>query len=116
VECGGALLHRFCFDDGYAFTAPVGSFKANAIGLKDMLGNVRQWCEDYYDDKFYQNGENKDPLNSKSGDRNRRVQRGCSWDSVPLGWKAADRGGAYPASSTSDVGFRVLALPLARTP
>ena len=50
------------YDDGYATTSPVGSFKANPYGLYDMGGNVAQWCEDYY--------------NGQSGSR---VLRGASW-------------------------------------
>jgi formylglycine-generating enzyme required for sulfatase activity len=50
------------FSDGYARTAPVGSFKANGLGICDLGGNVWEWCEDFYD-----------------GNSGARVLRGGSW-------------------------------------
>ncbi|MCP5087419.1 MAG: formylglycine-generating enzyme family protein [Rhodobacteraceae bacterium] len=68
-------------DDGYAVSAPVGSFRPNAFGLYDMLGNVWEWVADPWHDNY-----EGAPSNAKvweEGDANLRLLRGGSWGSDP---------------------------------
>jgi formylglycine-generating enzyme required for sulfatase activity len=70
-------------------TTPVGSFRPNAWGLYDMVGNVSQWCWDWYGD--YPDAENQlDPKGPEAGPI-LRVHRGGSWYSFGSDLRAADR-------------------------
>ena len=96
-------------DDGFVYTAPVGSFEPNAWHLHDMIGNVWEWCDDWFDAKFYQSSPKEDPRNGKEA--RRRLFRGGSWDFGPgaAGQRSATRtrrgsgattsGSAWPQSS-----------------
>jgi formylglycine-generating enzyme len=66
--------------DGFAYTAPVGSFRPNAFGLYDMLGNVWQWTEDCHHDSY--DGAPSDGSAWTSGECKYRVLRGSSWDNI----------------------------------
>ena len=79
------------YDDGFAWTSPVGSYKPNAFGLYDMGGNVWQWCLDAW--------------NTDSMDR---VLRGGSWYNGALNQSllSSCRVHANPDSSTDNYGFR----------
>jgi formylglycine-generating enzyme required for sulfatase activity/serine/threonine protein kinase len=94
--------------DEYALSAPAGSFKANAWGLKDMHGNVWEWCRDYYGAP-YPGGQVENYLGAKSGTS--RVIRGGSWNDHPDFARSANRGYTEPEKATQDIGFRVVAYP-----
>lgn len=91
--------------DGYAYTSPAGSFRPNAFGLYDMLGNVWQWTEDCYHTGY--GGAPKDASPWKAGDCNFRVYRGGSWSFSPRSLRAARRCAGEIDIRYFNLGFRV---------
>jgi len=92
------------YDDGFVFTAPVGSFDPNEFGLYDMTGNVWEWSEDWFDENYYSKSPKQNPKGPDSGTS--RVLRGGSWDGGPRSVRCADRGNDEPADRDVNVGFR----------
>jgi formylglycine-generating enzyme required for sulfatase activity len=93
-------------DDGHLYTAPGGTFRANAFGLHDMLGNAWQWMQDCYNPTY--KDAPADGSASTAGDCESRVLRGGSWASNPRHLRSAARIGNNPdVRGNSRVGFRV---------
>jgi len=95
-------------NDGYAVTAPVGSFQANDFKLYDMLGNVWEWCADTYHESY-----DGAPINGDvwgylhNGKAN--VLRGGSWYPDSRYVRSAVRNGYVADNRYIDIGFRVVA-------
>ena len=98
------FLTFFSWDDGFVFTSPVGSFKPNAFGLYDMIGNAWEWCQDRYGD--YDKGAVTDPTGAATG--NFHVLRGGSWYFGPGVCRAAYRVRQPPDHPHYYYGFRVV--------
>jgi formylglycine-generating enzyme required for sulfatase activity len=92
-------------DDGYAYTAPVGSFRANPYGLHDMLGNVAEWTADCWNSSF--NDAPSDGRVWMTGDCFLRAVRGGGWDEGAASLRSAYRVGSPVVVRVYSRGFRV---------
>jgi formylglycine-generating enzyme required for sulfatase activity len=98
-------------DDGYARTAPVGSYPAGDswVGAQDMAGNVWEWTADWYEANYYESSPINNPTGPAIGDF--KVLRGGSWDNNPYVVRGANRSVNAPDFRFSVVGFRCVVEP-----
>ena len=92
-------------NDGFAETAPVGSFPrgTSPFGIEDMAGNVWEWCLDFYEP--YKGKERTNPRSALTVGR--RIYRGGSWKSRASSLRTTARNFNIPEYSANDVGFRI---------
>lgn len=96
-------------EDGFLTTAPVRSFAPNDYGLWQTIGNVWEWCADWWDPGYYRVAPNRDPRGPETGQV--RVMRGGSYlchDSYCNRYRNSARSSNTPDSSMSNGGFRTV--------
>ncbi|BDZ40121.1 formylglycine-generating enzyme family protein [Microbacterium suwonense] len=97
-------------EDGFLTTAPVRTFQPNGYGLWQTVGNVWEWCADWYDPRYYARSAVADPPGPASGSA--RVMRGGSFlchISYCNRYRNSARSQNTPDSSMSNAGFRTVA-------
>ncbi len=92
------------YQDKKAGTHPMRQKLPNAWGLYDMLGNVWEWCEDFWHEDY--NGAPPGGAARERGGAARRVIRGGSWAGEARYVRAADRYGNDPGNRDDNLGFR----------
>ncbi len=102
-------------DDGYQYTAPVGSYPANAYGLYDMAGNVWEWCLDAFHYPLTNSSKSNpiggaeriaDVVENHREIRTERVLRGGGWGADARFLQVTYRTNYPPVNTENCSGFR----------
>ena len=91
-------------DDGALKTAPAGSYRANGLGVHDMIGNVGEWVEDCSAPSY--EGLDSTPA-PRTGNCAKRVVRGGSWGTIARQLRVAERLNYAPTDADDSIGIRV---------
>jgi formylglycine-generating enzyme len=104
-------------EDGWATTAPVRSYAPNGYGLWQTVGNVWEWCSDWYDPRYYSHSPRRNPTGPERGAA--RVLRGGSYlchDSYCNRYRNSARSSNEPDSSMGNAGFRTVSAGRRNSP
>ncbi|MBO4582145.1 MAG: SUMF1/EgtB/PvdO family nonheme iron enzyme [Bacteroidales bacterium] len=90
-------------------THPVGTKAPNELGIYDMSGNVREWCQDWYANAYSAAA----PLNMENNPavKVNKVLRGGGWLSYAGNCRVSNRNYSNPQTGYSNIGFRVVMEP-----
>ena len=93
------------YDNSGSRTHAVGTKSPNELGIYDMSGNVREWCQDWYSDSYYGSSPRTNPTGPNSGSY--RVRRGGSWGISASFCRVSARIDGTPARRNYYLGFRL---------
>lgn len=93
-------------EDCVLFAHPVGNKLGNLWGLRDMHGNIWEWCEDEYEQSL-PGGADPRVMNQDSD----RIYRGGGWNNPPWESRSASRAADSPSERSYFLGFRLALSP-----
>jgi formylglycine-generating enzyme required for sulfatase activity len=108
-DAGALGRYAWYGDNSGDTTHPVGQKEPNGWGLYDMHGNVWEWVQDWYGEKYYAASPDTDPRGPSSGSD--RVDRGGSWSLSARYCRSAARYGNAPGNRGDGLGFRLAFSP-----
>ena len=111
----GTFPQANTLDDGWLTTAPVRTFEPNGYGLWQPVGNVWEWCQDWFDPNYYRHSPAASPAGpgQAGGQGGGRILRGGSYlchISYCNRYRNSARSSNTPDSSMGNAGFRTVAL------
>lgn len=121
----GQFPIRDTAQDGFAGIAPVGQFPENPYGLRDIAGNVWEWCADWYRADYYEQLSKQgvtvlnprgpvDSWDPSEPNAAKRVHRGGSFlctDQYCTRYMIGTRGKGEHSTGTNHIGFRCVQDP-----
>ena len=101
-----AWFYENAFKKGEMYPHQVGRKQANKWGLHDMLGNVYEWCSDWFSENYY----NKSPISNPAGPRygSYKIVRGGDWARTDYFLRVSSRRYYSPHFKDSYIGFRLV--------
>ncbi|MGN1213795.1 MAG: formylglycine-generating enzyme family protein, partial [Bacteroidaceae bacterium] len=92
-------------NNSFNSTQPVKTKQSNELGIYDMSGNVREWCQDIYNQKYYRNSPRENPVGPDLGINH--VCRGGGWYSNAKDCRTVIRSKATSEFYIGDLGLRL---------
>ena len=88
---------------------PVGSYEAgkSPYGVYDIVGNVWEWVNDWYDARYYEKSPSKNPPGPQEGTK--KVIRGAGWQNETPTVRIFTRVDSDPTMRNESTGFRCAA-------
>ena len=92
------------YSNSESTTHEVGTKNPNELGIYDMTGNVREWCNDWFD--YYTSSDVDNPQGPDYGDT--KINRGGSWTTPAVNCRNSYRHTNFPNEASHDLGFRLV--------